>query len=82
MCERHSQAPPMLGGPKGDDKSRGRSGLIANKLPSPLIYWYPEPRMKRGQRVALQRCMSCSEVQSKNRKMSMGVDSVQRQARN
>jgi len=26
----------------------GRSGLIANKLPSPLIHWYPEPHMRGG----------------------------------
>jgi len=39
---------PPRSRPQRRQQVEGRSGLIANKLPSPLVYWYPEPRMKEG----------------------------------
>lgn len=62
MCERHSQAPPTPALPKKSDDGQGkegRSGLIANKLLSPLIHRYPEPRMKNEAKSCSRRCTSC-----------------------
>jgi hypothetical protein len=74
MCERHSQAPPTPALPKKSDDGQGkegRSGLIANKLLSPLIHRYPEPRMKNEAKSCSRRCTSCGGGAKQNRRASV-----------
>ena len=48
MCERHSQAPPMLASPSVETTERGRSGLLRTGFHLPSSQRYPEPHVKGG----------------------------------